>query len=104
MKNILLVDDEANDRMLRSGPIENIYGSGSVSEATSGQEALDYIVQQTPDLVLMDIEMPGFSGIETAKRMRAAGYTNPIVLWTARASLVDRLNPSELGVDDIVDK
>jgi DNA-binding response OmpR family regulator len=81
MKKILVVDDEENIRLLYKIELEE---EGFIVEcAKNGEEALEKIVVFKPDLVSLDIKMPGMDGIETLKRIRERERELLIVLCTA---------------------
>lgn len=68
-----------------------------------GQEALDVLAEQTPDLVVLDLMLPKVDGYEVTRRLRAQGDT-PIIMLTARKSEADRIAGLEMGADDYVVK
>lgn len=81
MKKILVVDDEESIRCLYKEELEE---EGFVVElAVNGEEALDLLSRFRPDLVTLDIKMPGIGGIETLKRIRETERDLPIVLCSA---------------------
>lgn len=67
--NILLVDDHAIVRQGYTGLLEMTFTQAHIREATSGEEAISAAQQQVPDLVVLDIGLPGISGVETARRL-----------------------------------
>ncbi|HEX5502983.1 MAG TPA: response regulator transcription factor [Thermomicrobiales bacterium] len=71
--------------------------------ARGGEEALDLIETESPDLVLLDIAMPGMDGFETLRRLRAFSDV-PVIMLTARDSTLDKVKGLELGADDYVTK
>jgi CheY-like chemotaxis protein len=81
MKKILVVDDEESIRCLYKEELEE---EGFVVElAVNGEEALDILPRFNPDLVTLDIKMPGIGGLETLKRIREIERDLPIVLCSA---------------------
>jgi two-component system, NarL family, invasion response regulator UvrY len=70
--NVLIVDDQAPFRNAARMVVTVAPGFTVVGEAASGEEALDLAASLTPDLILMDINMPGIDGIETIRRLIAA--------------------------------
>ena len=72
--------------------------------AYDGQQALDLLGQETVHLVLMDVMMPGLSGLDTVMRMRKAGYNIPVILLTAKSEDSDKVLGLNCGADDYVTK
>ena len=72
--------------------------------ARSGEEGLEIAVGQAPDLVLLDVRLPGIDGFEVLRRLRAAGSKAPVLMLTARDDEVDKVIGLELGADDYVTK
>lgn len=107
MKNknkILLVDDSENDRFLWQ---EIIAGFGhDVVTVSGGKEALEYVRNDLPDLILLDLKMPEISGLEVSKFLRKQPrFRNiPIIMLTSSDDLGDKLKGFENGVDDYVTK
>ena len=101
MKTILVVDDEprivdiARDYLARAG--------FQVTAAADGPAALEVARRDRPDLVVLDLGLPGMDGLDVARRLRADGDV-PIVILTARDEEVDRILGLELGADDYVTK
>jgi CheY-like chemotaxis protein len=84
MKKILVVDDEEHIRLLLK---EELQDRGySVITATSGEEALELVRTEHPDLVTLDIKMPGESGLITLRKIREINYDLPVILCTAYSS------------------
>jgi|TARA_R110000803_G_scaffold41084_4_gene88503 two-component system alkaline phosphatase synthesis response regulator PhoP len=77
-----------------------------VSVATDGQTAIKMITRDIPDMVLLDVMMPGCDGFEVVRAVRADPKTKPIpiMMLTAKTREVDRRKGLELGVDDFVTK
>ena len=81
MKKILLVDDEEGIQMLYR---EELQDSGyEVVSAYTGEEGLEKLKSESPDLVILDIQMPGMNGIETLRQMKMDNPDLPIILSTA---------------------
>jgi putative two-component system response regulator len=99
-KKILAVDDDvtALDAMR-----QNLERKGyAVVTANSGEDALEYVASnEAPDLILLDVQMPGINGYETCRRLRAASKTEkvPIVFLTGRSELDDLKQGKEAGSD-----
>ena len=71
--------------------------------ATDGERGLDLVEQERPDLVLLDIAMPGLDGYETLRRLREFSDV-PVIMLTARDGVLDKVKGLELGADDYVTK
>jgi len=98
---ILIVDDEP--RYLRLMEANLITEGFQVIKATNGQEAVDQVVEQHPDLVLLDVMMPVLDGFGALERIRE--FSNvPIIIVTARGSENDRVRGLDLGADDYIVK
>ena len=76
----------------------------SVDACADGQEALDYIEVTAYDAIVLDIMLPGISGLDVLKSMRAAGNRTPVLLLTARDSVEDRVRGLDTGADDYLVK
>jgi two-component system, OmpR family, response regulator MprA len=99
--NILVVDDDPKiTRMLKRALSFEGY---SVETASSGAAGIETAEQHHPDLVILDILMPGMDGIEVCRQLRAAGDT-PILLLTAKDDVQDRVEGLDNGADDYVVK
>lgn len=80
-------------------------GSHEVINYTEGQKALDNFGKDNPDLVLMDVQLPGkLTGLDVVRALRAAGYKTPIIAVTAYAMMGDREKCLEAGCDDYLAK
>ncbi len=104
MNRILVVDDEADVLEL----VKTILvGSGyEVFTASSGEEALVTATSFNPDLIILDIVMPGISGLEVCRLLknRKNGGGNPIIVMTALNRDIDRKYISEAGADALITK
>ena len=99
--NILVVDDEPQiRRVLRSTLSAQGY---VITEAKTGEEALEWVRKENPDLVLLDVNMPGMGGIETCREMRR-GSDAPIIMLTVRNAERDKVAALDAGADDYVVK
>jgi two-component system KDP operon response regulator KdpE len=99
---ILVVDDEAS---LRKTVCAALGANGFVvAEARHGQEALAAIQLHRFDLVLLDVNMPGLSGVETCRQIRVLDPSTGIIVLTVRDSEEDRIRALDAGADDYVTK
>ena len=99
---ILIVEDEhAVARGLQYALQQEGY---EVTLATSGEEGLEAATREAPDLVLLDVRLPGMDGFEMLRRLRAAGTKSPVLMLTARDEEVDKVIGLELGADDYLTK
>jgi two-component system KDP operon response regulator KdpE len=98
---ILVVDDEPQiRRVLRAALASEGY---SVTEARSGEEALEKLRQAAPEVVLLDVNMPGMSGIEACRAIRAASEV-AVIMLTVRDREPDKVEALDAGADDYVTK
>src|SRR6478735_868714 len=100
-KHILLVDDEKRIREVVEYAL--VKAGYRVTALAEGEPALGLIASDPPDLVVLDIGLPGIDGLELCKRIRARGST-PVLFLSARADEVDRIVGLELGGDDYLVK
>jgi DNA-binding response OmpR family regulator len=101
MKHILTVDDDA---LMRRSLAFNLQQSGyRVSSAGSAEDALALAQRDQPDLVLLDIGLPGMDGLEALRRMKEQ-LDVPVIFVTARRRELDEVLGLELGADDYVTK
>jgi two-component system KDP operon response regulator KdpE len=99
---LLIVDDEPS---LRKALRTSLGATGfSIAEASNGEEALIALRRVPADLVLLDINMPGMSGIEVCRRIRNGFAEVGIVMVTVRESEEDKVEALEAGADDFVTK
>jgi two-component system response regulator MprA len=99
---ILVVDD---DRSVRESLRRSLAFNGyQVELANDGQAALDAVMAQRPDAMVLDVMMPRLDGLEVCRRMRAAGDELPILVLTARDAVSDRVAGLDAGADDYLPK
>jgi two-component system, OmpR family, response regulator MprA len=95
--HILVVDDDPHiTELLRRIFVFEGY---SVAIAQAGNEALSRVLEHPPDLVVLDLMLPGLDGLEVARRLRAAGDMVPILMLTARDGVPNRVAGFEAGAD-----
>jgi len=101
MARVLVVEDEPNIAdFIRRGLV---YKGYEVDTAASGEDALETARERLPDLVILDLMLPGMDGVEVCRRLRAADDV-PIIMLTARDALSDKVEGLEAGADDYVTK
>ena len=100
--HILVVDDDPRITDLVRRILA--YEGYSVAIASSGNDALNRTLEHPPDLIVLDIMLPGLDGLEVARRLRAAGDNVPILMLTARDAVTDRVEGLETGADDYLVK
>lgn len=101
---ILIVEDDTDILHLLT---YNIQSAGfDVVTATDGHSALEHLKQDLPNLVLLDLMLPGIDGLEVCKEMKRGAETRhiPVIMLTAKGEEIDRIVGLELGVDDYVVK
>lgn len=101
-KSILIVDDVEDNRLL----IQRILAKEGalLTLATNGEEGLNKALQENFDIILMDIQMPIMDGYTATRRLRQAGYRNPIIALTAHAMKDDRERCLAAGCTDYLTK
>jgi DNA-binding response OmpR family regulator len=101
VKKLLLVDDDALMRRSLAFNLER--SSYSTQTAATAEDALEIVQQNRPDLVLLDIGLPGMDGLEALRKLRDE-LGIPVILLTARRRELDEVLGLEMGADDYVTK
>ena len=103
-KKILVADDDSRNRKL----LETLLGADGyvVTTVNSGQATLDAVASERPDLILLDLMMPGMDGFEVVRRLKNDAETRdiPIVMVTALDDSGSRLRLLAAGVADLISK
>jgi two-component system OmpR family response regulator len=99
---LLVVDDEPNIRELLSASLR--YAGFEVATAADGQQALALADSFRPDLLVLDVMMPGLDGFGVVRRLRQSGRHTPVLFLTARDAAEDKVSGLTLGGDDYVTK
>src|SRR5262249_50150049 len=102
MKKLLIVDDEVDI----ASSIQYVLNQEGFSTllAHDGQKAMQLYESEKPDLIILDLMMPGLDGYEVCRRIRSADRKTPILMLTARTSEIDTVVGLELGANDYVAK
>ena len=103
-RRILVVEDNPLNLKLIRDVLQ--FAGYHVTEASSGEEGLKVAEQDPPDLVLMDLQLPGIDGTETLRRLRQGGLPSgvPVIAVTAFAMAEDRNRAAQAGFDGYVEK
>lgn len=100
--HILLVEDEV--KLARFVELELSFEGYQVSVANDGLSGLTMARESHPDIVILDWMLPGMSGVDICRRLRATGEKVPIILLTAKDEVSDRVTGLDAGADDYVVK
>ena len=101
-QRILVVDDEPS--IVDAVGMSLRYEGFEVDEAGSGRAALAAVEEHPPDLIVLDVMLPDFDGLEVTRRLRARGVHTPVLFLTARDALEDKIAGLTVGGDDYVTK
>ena len=99
---VLVVDDEPNIRDLLSASLR--FAGHQVLTSPTGTDAINKIVEQQPDIILLDVMLPDVSGFGVTKKIRSMGIETPILFLTARDDTEDKITGLTVGGDDYVTK
>lgn len=97
-KTVLVVDDSRVSRMMARQYITNLRAGWVVEEAGTGEESLVKARDTAPDLILMDVNMPGMGGIAAAEQLRQEFPSVPIALLTANVQTATRERAAAMGI------
>ena len=101
MKIVVVDDEQAVRDSLRRSLSFNGY---DIAIAEDGEQALDVIEKEQPDLVILDVMMPKMDGLEVCRHLRSHGDDRPILVLTARDGVSDRVAGLDAGADDYLPK
>lgn len=102
LKTILVIEDDVS--ILR-GLKDNLkFEEYEVLTAADGQEGLKLALEKSPDLILLDIMLPGISGYDVCRKVKEQKFDLPIIMLTARGKEVDKIAGLDLGADDYITK
>ena len=100
MKTVLYIDD--NDEIIEIVNIVLSKTNYNLITENDSQNAIEVCLEKNPDLVLMDINMPGMNGFEVSKKLRDKGFKQPIIILTASESAADKQKAKAAGCTDYV--
>jgi len=101
-KKILIIEDEED---LVKGLKLNLTDEGyEVDWAFTGTEGLDKAIQNTHDLIILDIMLPGMDGLEVCRELRKKNVVTPVIMLTAKGEEIDKVIGLEIGADDYMTK
>lgn len=102
MDKILIVEDEED---LLKGLEINLKKEGyKVLKATHGEAGVNLAIKENPHLIILDVMLPGMSGLDVCRELREKGIDTPIIMLTAKSEEIDRVVGLEIGADDYVTK
>lgn len=101
-ESILIVEDE--EKILRLLEIELEFEGYEIGKADNGLDALEVYRSRDWDLILLDVMLPGISGIELLRRIRTNDQQTPVILLTAKGSVEDKVSGLDLGANDYITK
>ncbi len=99
--HILVVEDE--EKLARFVELELVHEGYEVTKSGDGREALDLATQNTYDLILLDIMLPGLNGLEVLRRL-GNSHPTPVILLTARDAVMDKVSGLDAGAVDYITK
>lgn len=102
MVKVLVVDDEPSIRELLSEALE--LNGFAVRTAADGRQALEEVARERPEIIVLDVMMPGLDGFTVARRLRQAGDSPMMLFLTAKDAVADRIAGLTAGGDDYVTK
>lgn len=99
---ILIVDDEPNIRELLSTSLR--FAGFGVRAVPNGAAAISAVIEEEPELIILDVMLPDMNGFSVTKRLRSSGYNAPILFLTAKDGVEDKVQGLTAGGDDYVTK
>jgi two-component system alkaline phosphatase synthesis response regulator PhoP len=102
MHTILIIEDESNIRELLSYNLAN--SNYQVLQAEDGLQGLDMAIKEKPDLILLDLMLPGKNGMDICRELREKGNKTPVIILTAKNNDIDKVMGLEFGADDYMTK
>jgi len=104
MANVLIVDDSSTERKILISYFQEL--GITVNTAESGEEALEKLAGSTPDLIILDVVLPGKSGFEVCREIKSGGNTAkiPIIICSTKGSEMDKFWGMKQGADAYIPK
>ena len=105
MRTVLVVEDSSTDRSLVTGYLKS--AGMAVIDVGSGEEALSWLKNQTPDVILLDVILPGQSGFEVCREIKQDGSSSrnvPVIICSTKTTNVDKTWGTMLGANAYLDK
>lgn len=99
---IVIVEDEPSLVFTLQDTLEN--EGYEVFVCKKGDEALEIVKKENPDLMILDLMLPGMSGYDVCRKVRGMNYTFPIIMLTARDQEIDKVTGLNIGADDYITK
>ena len=103
MKTVLIVDDDPSIREVTALAL-SYDGKYQVLAAATGAEGLTLAERRHPDVMLLDVKMPGMDGFEVMERMRQSELTVPVIVISAHGDITTAVNAMRLGAYDFMEK
>ena len=100
--HVLVVEDEEHLRSMLEAALR--YSGFATTSTGDGRQALELATTAAPDVIVLDVSLPGLDGFEVCRRLKAAGSTVPIVFLSGRSSTEDKVRGLTLGGDDYLAK
>lgn len=101
-KKIIIVEDEPSLVFTLQDTLEN--EGYNVFVAEKGDRAVEIVKEESPDLMILDLMLPGMSGYDVCRKVRGMNYTFPIIILTARDQEIDKVTGLNIGADDYITK
>lgn len=102
MEKILIIEDEK--KIARFLELELMHEGYEVICAFDGRSGLDMIIEESPNLIILDLMLPYLSGVEICRRLRAKNDYTPIIMLTAKSDVSDKVTGLDVGADDYMTK
>jgi two-component system nitrogen regulation response regulator NtrX len=99
---ILIIDDEANIRISLAGILED--EGYETHGAASGEEGVEAVRKEPPDLVLLDIWMPGIDGMEVLRRLKESYPYLPVIMMSGHGTIETAVKATKMGAYDFIEK
>lgn len=103
MAKIMIVDDSKSGRAYISGIVESL-DHEVIANMSSGEEALRFFMEEKPDIITMDMEMPGMSGLETSKKILELDKNANIIMITSISDVAMAKQANSIGIKQVFQK